>query len=297
MRKYLLIPLLALSLLGCRSTPQDHNQSLAGTVAPDHFTTELDRYVAGDHSKPTRWWLERTVRFNQIGFDKPGVRQRIRNALERYGDVSPETRQLAKRFKQFSVGVLVIDGNVDDAKRLPGGQIRVLFYPADQYGSHPSSLYYSQGEQAVMVAGLDWPQSFFSAALLHELWHALCNKEGRPSATASNDSDLWIGEEVDSHTIEADVLNAATDGRYYRAIGIVINQGNFSSLNSIKTEVTAEQLWQLDEALGLRTVGREITSPLVAQHLFALGLILVKELPAKERREALIGYYRVITRD
>lgn len=108
-------------------------------------------------------------------------------------------------------------------------------------------LFYEQSWRSVMIGAIEWDQAWLEAVSLHELYHARMYREGAPSATAPQMSDLYIQEEVAAHNLEHDVLNLRTGGTYNATIQKILNSKvDVTSREALMTQITADDLKQLN---------------------------------------------------
>lgn len=248
------------------------------------------------------WWL--TVPPQQPTTELIDIaewrQEHISNIVKRYADVSPATKAIAQAFSRFRVtystggSSMQVMRNNPKVNDQPVG-FEICFYARQELNQHPANLYYRREWKAMMVAAIVWPEKVFPALLFHELGHALADKEGRPSAGADDDSDSWIGEEVEMHTIEENVLNATSGARYHNEIDRILNRSNARSPEEASLSFTISDLKELDRILGCEKGGSEVASSMLAEYRLSLGFRYIDSaLPERERQEAKIAFYRLV---
>ncbi|MFA5990835.1 MAG: hypothetical protein WC794_01140 [Candidatus Doudnabacteria bacterium] len=134
----------------------------------------------------------------------------------------------------------------EDPKRL-----EVVFYGHGEF-NHPrinhKLLFYDPSWKSLFVAALRFSDDkWYDAILAHELFHALAHRKGEASATARFLSDEWIGEELQAHDVEAEVLNARTNGAYKQRLRSIVSRIPARSFKDLLMRVRPDDLRELDQ--------------------------------------------------
>ncbi len=277
------------------------NQQREAAIQRRETASEISKQYFSLH-RDSSWWLALPPQApDKILIEIASLKEKqIATIINRFADVSPATNSIAKMFPHFrvsySTGNSSIQMMMDDPKipDQPEG-FEICFYARQEQNQYPASLYYRREWQAVMIAAISWPDKVLPAMLYHELGHALSDRKNRPSANATDDSDSWIGEEVEMHTVEADVLNAACAGQYYAQLDAILKRSEANSPEEAVFKLTIDDLTALDQLLGCEKGGPELASVLLAEHWLILGFRYIdRTVPKDERQEAKIALYRTL---
>lgn len=286
------VPFIIVVAFGC-ATPDQSTQSatVSNKLSPIvSFHATADSYLSAKEDRA--WWIDQPVvpptaqqtqRMNDIS-------KGLTTALKQYQSASPIVEEIAGYFKDVYFGyefngqpVSTVSDEVITAPKTVG----IIFYSRADQGQHPAKLYYSAEKRAVMVAAIDWNQTFAVAAILHELGHALYQFQGKPSASAPDNSDEWIEEEVAMHELEMKLLDVQTAGQYLSvAKGIVSRMGR-SDFDGLLSGVTKEDLDSLDNVLG--SPSSDEAGSRATQHLLTLAI-----LQTQGDRKKLVACYRIL---
>lgn len=275
------------------------------------YQAVLRSYIAR-HQQPDKAWLTgREDMFQEMTLIHSWA-NRLREQMDRYKDVSPLARRVHHfrgfRVSKFTNGVShslippLPDADIEAMLIREAGQLEVCMMTPVQR-NHPSllpnSLYYRSEWGAVMVDSVQWTDTFLAALAYHEMGHALRHQVDRaPSATAPGDSDLWIGEEVEMHELEHQVLDAAVQGRFNQLLDGIIDRTPAAATPVLEYRALADTIsredWQaFDNLFGLQGAGKRTTSIHCAQFLISLGFRYIeRNTPEADRRRRQIEFYR-----
>ncbi len=301
MKKILLLLLLAgLGVLVWKNhTPKN---TLGGDAPPvvtvAQKMTELLTAYEALHPQPDHFWLTGGDQLMLIG--APAYNKLLQTwkadaiaGLRRNMEAHPLMHDLMSEFPDFRITEVVrqgnsygsravfpgkIEGNIEQFMQEQGKFLEVALIPEQNWdhSAFPSCLYYNKGWGAVMVVGVDIPATFGTALLAHELGHALRHRQGAGSATAHPSTDLFIGEEVEMHVLEHEVLNFAVQGKFNQLLDrIIARAANKQDMNQVIKSVTAEDLKAYDQLFGLESAGKEIASLALGQFLLSLGFRMI----------------------
>lgn len=306
MKNLLFVLFIIGTLVGCSSSPVSGPTS-AATAATSPETkfraAEADPFKAGLESfmkthPPGEWWMERRIPADDLkSSPDKAVRSNIAYVLTTYGKTTKESQIIADAFSKFNVGFSIQTPSgpalTIDAQSHPGGKVAVVFFPLEDVPYQPSSLSYNSDHKMVMVAAVDWPPKIFAAMLMHEFYHAYRDMTGKTNNAVSDDSDEWIGEEVEAHSLEAYILNKAAGGAYFKEIDQLLVEERVTSMEGTYKVLTPSNLKKLDVVLGTQKLGQNVMNALVSQHMFVTGLRYAeKHLIKEDRHTALIKHYR-----
>lgn len=76
-----------------------------------------------------------------------------------------------------------------------------------------STMCYEEGDHAIELHATDMSDAWLAALLYHEMGHALRYKQGEALGVTTQSDAAWVAEEVEMHTLENVVLDAATGGK------------------------------------------------------------------------------------
>jgi hypothetical protein len=180
---------------------------------------------------------------------------RLNKALTNNADV-PQVAELAKLFEGKLLPTIFENGltrfvttDVNPQEKIQAGAVEVVFFDRASF-DHPiigHRLLHFQPEYGLIVAALKFgDDSWYDAMIAHELWHAKTFREGNPSATAPMLTDSWIKEEMDAHTIENQVLNKRTSGKYQDQINRIVSQNHARTLKDLLVQLHPEEFSKLD---------------------------------------------------
>lgn len=278
---------------------------------PSGYQAVLKDYISR-HRQPDQSWL--TGREDPVQ-EIAAINSwsgRVGALLDQHRSVSNLTGRIHQHFRDFRVSKFANGVSHSIVIPMPGVDVEaILMREATQFEvcvitpsqrGHPSllpnCLYYRQDWRAVMADSVVWTDAFLAALMYHELGHALRHCVDRAaSATAPDKSDAWIGEEVEMHQLEHQILDVAVQGRFTLLLDGIIDrlpQGEPSPefYQAMADEVTVED-WQAYDALfGLQGAGVRMTSIHTAQFMISLGFRLIERRFPQTKTQNQIDYYR-----
>ena len=262
------------------------------------------------HGHPDEYWLLGNEEFaHQVDLVKKWA-ENTKQLLGKYAGVSVLATEIHERFpdlhiSEFRDGAAVTNfvdkesmerdlRNAESGKTLEVSIVPIIQRQKYQ-GMFPSNLYYRSEWGAVMVTGVVIPDVFLAALLYHEMGHALRHQQGAPSATAPDNSDTWIGEEIEMHELEYEILNSATGGELSKLYDDILARRT-SDTDSISRQVKITDLVRFDQMFNLEKAGQELVGVSMAQ--FEIGLrfraVNTEKLNEDAKRKKKIGIYRQI---
>ncbi|MDD4333472.1 MAG: hypothetical protein PHT51_05185 [Patescibacteria group bacterium] len=230
------------------------------------------------HPNTETWWLKnvdprKLDEFLELTQSKT---RHLAELVQRFGNVSPLSVRIAKHFKLFHLTVYNhgMSFSINKADEMPPEDaLEICFVPLDQDKEHPSAFYYRAEWKALMLSSVECPDPIFAPLLFHELVHALHHLVDKAaSATAPPDSDLYVAEEIEAHELEAEILNAATNNRFYRHIDELLKRSGAHNFQEAIFAVTAKDLEKIDAITGGNTCSQKIASLAISQYLAVIGL-------------------------
>lgn len=280
--RYTLISVLLLAaflMAGCPQSRQVTSQAPASeSPKPTPETTPEPSEVTPPQTDPDMeaqikalakaWWLNTTPvpgkaedewvvdRFLQ-------ERQRVYDLLGKYQHVSPVAKSVAANYKgHLSIGWL--ETGQDISLHQPGEEVRgkIVFVPLDQDPSRfPMPIIFSEQIGGVMMMGYTFPDTVLAGIMFHELGHALSNQLGQQVVqgyatsfqdVSSEDQIQIAKEEIEMHTLEGDVFDAATDGAFWKAINEIVQplEQSHTSWREVVNAPTPEQYTHIYGLLG-----------------------------------------------
>lgn len=268
------------SLAGC-TNPSTTSPSSAATLTPKPLSTAStpsDNYQAVANAYLARkesggWWIdEPTAQPSSVQVQKMvEIGQAVLNLIE---SQPTHLQEIADYFEQIYLGYemngKLLTTSSDTIVRDPKS-VGIVFYSRQDMARHPASLWYDREKKAILVAAFDWDPNFIGAAIIHELGHALYDRQGRPSSTSANTTDEWIKEELDMHVLEMKLLDAKSGGKYFKAADQVLaGLGGLDDPVEILSVVDEGHLEALDAAI-TETVSQEEAGLYVTQHALTLA--------------------------
>ncbi len=293
-------------LVGCSGDQKTNNSSVSAVVPtvqkpstptelkiPDKFQAELEEYFAA-HGDGT-WWLEGRPQSSDIPKDQDKrVRENVEFVFKHFGDVSPEAKKITQAFSKFNVGYTIQapDGPsiMLDGKSHPGGKAAIVFFSHEDKPYQESALWYNGEKKMVFIAAVNWPPHVFAAGLMHELYHAW--RDATNVSPTSQNPDDYAAEEVAAHTLEAKVLDRATNGEYFKTIDTMLGAMGVTDWHEAYKVIRKTNLQTLDTVLGTEKTGGNVLDALVAEHMFVAGWRCIeKNVPKAGQQKALNEYY------
>lgn len=219
----------------------------------------------------------------------------LTESFRKYGSISP----LAKRIAALRpLPIARLEGHnlfathafTTEGKAL-NEIIKIVLVPRDQKDVSNFVLQYSKEGQGVLIYCLDWPRNIFAAVMFHELGHGLRYAvDGAESSTAQAFSDLWIGEEIEMHELEGDILNKASRGSFYAFLDKLAESSEARSPKDFVLSLNIADLKKIETIVGCVACGPSIASVIVAEYVIAAAIrfINIKKLPSTEK----VVFYR-----
>lgn len=149
---------------------------------------------------------------------------------------------------------------------------------------------------AMMIAGIDFKEPWFSAFFLHEMYHVRKFREDAESSKKNQyGTDLWISEEVEAHLLETKILDSATKGKYLQAVKTIIDKReSYRDPDMLPSSLTIEELNSLDALFPASS--KDESSFRLAQYIVTIGFTwLEKRFSGSELQKKQIDYYRSVT--
>ena len=259
----------------------------------------IDQYLRMHTQYSDSWWLRRVSPTNPMPTISmtENYKSLIQSALERYASVSPLAGSIAKSFpvKHISIfhrGSSVVFAMGEVPQILPGSQ-EICFIPQAQSKPHPSALYYKSDWGALMISAISYPSKVFAALVFHELGHVKSHKiDKAKGAFAKHGTNDWIEEEVVMHELEADILNAASNGEFYEYIDRLV--GGASSYQDAISRVRLKDLQKLDKIIGCVECGFQVSNLMIAQYFMSIGMRHFKQVRVADEHRKRIELYRFV---
>ncbi len=246
-----------------------------------NYNRTIDQYLAGHIKKPDGWWLinsqppsrelDRVIKQTKVEAEV------VKQAIERYRSTSPLTQEIAKAFPKFHFSLTIGGSSVtlahhkDELSIDPITGLEIAFIPMMEKDFHPSRLYYDAKIKRLALAGITWPEKVLPGFLYHELGHGWYDQQGKPSATAPPDSELFAQEEVEMHELQNEVFNKASDGAYAKTLDALLDARKPDNWQDAALGITPAEMQRLDDVLGCRDAGEVVANMMGGQYSFALG--------------------------
>lgn len=247
------------------------------------------------------WWLKESQQPSaNLNLKLSNGLTNIYKVINTSKSASPHAREVAEAFPRFLVTQFINGGSiaVKDGDFNQGdlnGAIEVCFIPESEFrrGYMGSTLFYRGDWNAVMIGAVNWPDTFFRGVLMHELGHALENKRGRRMRNFTRE---WFEEEVAMHKLETQVFDHSTAGQYSgKLLQIYKKHQNESSVIKFMASISANEMLELDEVIGVRDCGNDVRGPACTQHMVSLGFVYIDQKNASaSNMDAKVEHYRWI---
>ncbi len=233
------------------------------------------------------------------------VERLVREAMNNY-DSLPEVRQINAAFdgKFFSSaydpqvgGTRIVIHNATVAPTPQGLEIALFGQPRPGDPITANLLSYKQDWRAVVIGGIPWTdKTWFDALLVHELYHALAHKSGKPGATSPQLSKSWTDEEMEAHFLESRVLNAGTGGKYWRALQEIVDSkvsAGAKDVASFGDKLSWSDLEKVDALF--KAGGQRETGSRVAQYTLDLFRVYLEKTPGDDEAALSKIYSAMLT--
>lgn len=226
------------------------------------------------------WWMRTT---------NPPATMEVKQLLENKKDevlstirnrrgISMETERIAARFQEFRLNIFVNDKamhlNEDGiTPSLGTNGIEISFVPEE---SARTILRYSlswwPSWNMIIMPAINYPEKIRTALLFHELGHALRhNKNDHGMLAATHTKEGVLIEEIEIYQLNADILNAISQGKYYRLIDEILSRHvHERRFERIITSLTPQDKDAFDAMFDCR--GTEVASKMIAtQYITLIG--------------------------
>jgi hypothetical protein len=225
------------------------------------------------------WWL--TVRPDASGqefLDIMDHRSKILAILERYKNVSSQTKEITSYFTTFRVGVVsenqIFWYTPNSETNLVPPEYGISFIPMDEFmrtgDSLPSAAYWSHACKSMFLVAHDFPEPLFAGVIFHEFGHAYRHKGDTASTPARSLHDR-AAEEVEMNTLGATVMNEATKGKFFEAIDKVLDREHPNDFKHAVAALTAEDMLAFDIILGADNSGKIDAGILNSEYYLMIG--------------------------
>lgn len=211
----------------------------------------------------------------------------VGRAIERNKDVSPLAGRVAHAFTRTQTGIVYAPGSMSLVMKAKNGapptkddllnpkNLPVYFTP-ENLATDPqlsSAVMWSPSSHGLVIHGRDWPSAYFASLVMHEAGHGLYDLvEQRPSAHAPQESDAFIGEEVEMHQLQTLVLSKETNGAYLKAVDEFIDSRPESWCPlDIMLSLKRSDLEKMDIAAGCPDADENLRRTLVTDHTLAVA--------------------------
>ncbi len=163
----------------------------------------------------------------------------------------------------------------------------------------PSYIFYNREWKSVLVAAIDIPESFLGAFLYHELGHAKKDRvDHAASSMQETDTDLWVSEEVEMHTLEGEVLNRASGGQLFKLYEAIIARAGTDEVNKVLLTLAEKDMQEYERMFDLEGMGLVMYSYCLTQFVTGLSFAAVDHVAndATQRERLKIDAYRFIAK-
>lgn len=261
LRYWFLLPIIL--LIGVVFWPQNkttHNNKVVVSIPVTDPDTAYKIKIRSEGKKyqrskiqPESWFLttkpEMSAETLNLLADQKG---RILSTLSKYQHVSPLAGEVTAAFSDFQMAV-------KDHERMyyyvPNSEINstppscsVCFVPADVVNRDRSQIqiFWSTGAKSLVIPAVRFSESLFAGYVFHEFGHGFRHSiQGLPDST----DPLHAEEEVEMHSLGALVMNEASNGRFFTAIGRVLEREQPKNYKEAIASLTSEDMLSFDSVL------------------------------------------------
>jgi hypothetical protein len=208
--------------------------------------------------------------------------------LDRYYQEDEHVEKLRTMFRHK-----LVPGVYGDpiAPRYP--EIWLMPFPSS--AGQPYLIHFTNVEGMIILAGFNWGKTWFESDILHELMHAEYQLEGRPSARAPADSDLWDSEEVEAGEFQRRILDLATKNAYSATASMIAGSTSATNLQEFMGGLTADNIRELDSTVPPARDAKE-SSMRVPFEVCTLGFVWVQGHPSSDPTNTKLEVYKIFRR-
>ncbi|MDO8594384.1 MAG: hypothetical protein Q7R93_02610 [bacterium] len=220
--------------------------------------TSIAEFVVIDAQKSRvtdDWWIRTTPPASletKALFE--GKKSELVSLIARYREVSDKTRNIAARFTEFRLAILIrnkpeylMENGV--VPPLTTNGLNVCFLSEED--ARRNVMYFTawQSDMNIMfMLAMNFPEKIQASIFLHELAHALrhnwLDSGGKPAP--SSDTEI-VREEVEMHQFSGEILDYASNGLYFRRINeILLRSSKESRLPRVLALITTEDRQMFD---------------------------------------------------
>lgn len=273
----LAVVVVSVAILAAMFCSKNEGQKQPAPSGPDkaqiesHVRSAVNAHLA--NMKPSEWLLEHSPESINPGLK--AACEQCRQSLDRAADAWCPSNELGKAIREWlprwgwMVGNKVnSEGKTCSAIIIMGAEQVVLLVPHDIAYSVPVDFFCNKEVEGrlVSVKAFCMPDQLLAAFILHEIGHADHYWNGKKAASTA--------EEVEMHTLSADILDNYSHGKYREEVRNIVNRRNANSLSGfigVFAELTENDLDKLDQVVGATGVGKDVARSVVVQHLITIG--------------------------
>ncbi len=224
----------------------------------DDAARNLSSVVQGYLAKrpPDNWYVHDQVKFEDANSMQEQIKADLNGMLARHSSLPA----VAKQAQMFSGKFMVefFDHAMGDPKKgnpfdLPADHIGLILF--DELSQNYSMVegefaLYESNWKAILIGGVEFSPQWKDALIIHELNHAVADREGKFSSHALMLSDDWSGEEVEAHELESAVLNQTTAGAYEKELQTIVDSKNARNTTELLATLKTADMQKLDALFG-----------------------------------------------
>ncbi len=226
--------------------------------------------------------------------------QGIVDAMHKFRDLSPQTRELAGLLPRVVPMVALAGGSAECLLRgekdglLPAGAIEFCYIPRDFVGEHAYRFYCRHDWPAVIAVALDYPQLVAAALFFHELGHLASKFDWHISSLEAELNPKVLSEEVRLYELETLIFDAGTGGSFSRFLDEVLAREPISSKREAVLALTASDMKHLDQLLAAGDSGYLMGAILAFRYQMAIGLRYLRVAGVGDFDSEALALYRWI---
>lgn len=255
------------------------------------FTAELQIRYRELHQINSEWFFVEVPEghFIEKAADLAWKRgEEIRSLLARYSSVSPETEEVWNNFHNFGATVQLDERSTAarpdemSAQGLKQGK-ELAFLPQSLaslfiQNNMQGALLSWRPDLGISIAAFEWPERFLAGALYHELLHGKRHPVKNPPQPQLDPASLaYAIEETEAHRVESMVLNATTNGEYFKKFDEIIRRTSGDPEDCVRA-ITLEDLKSFDKMLKMENACGFVAAFAFAQHTVGLGVYQMERL-------------------
>jgi hypothetical protein len=225
--------------------------------------------------------------------------EEIKQNLSQYEGVNETTSSIWKTLNDFIPTLQINKGqfpeNLATIARPAAGFIpvkghEIAFLPRELLLKHSTlgvALGWRVDDQCISLAAIDWPKKFLAGALYHELLHGQrALSDSRSRFKQLNEREIAL-EEMQAHRVEADVLNATSEGEYFKLFDEIENRGIFvKGLKGLVATMTLDDMKKFDVMFGLEKSGPLVTMFSYSQYIQGLAVYHMDKRGTSDKEKA-----------